>query len=389
MISTKDFRTKTILREQKNPTVDGYWPIGLDIGYSSVKVYSPNTVSCVPSYAKRVKGSVLSSKADADEILYRDDQTGELWKVGSTAQNMISASDSSDSDEELFGRNRYFSPVFRVISRVGIALGKLNNNFGSPKNQKVIIQTGLPPKYRKSDSSLLKEALSGTHRYSVKIGNRSWQDFSFELKESDIRVTDQPMGTLYSISTNNNGDQVKDAYKYFKSNTLIVDPGFGTCDFISVSGGVLGKPETFQEYGMKRVLEETSKVIFDRYHQEISVAAMQKYLERGSITCFDRKTMSSTEKAFNDILEKCSVKVFNEVMENLKTIYNYLSEQEYLVITGGAGAAWEKLFREYLSGLSSLHIINGMINDPSLPLIFSNVRGYYNYLYSYLKTKRH
>ena len=76
-------------------------------------------------------------------------------------------------------------------------------------------------------------------------------------------------------------------------------------------------------------------------------------------------------------------------MEALKTIdgfYNYLQNQDYLVITGGTGAAWFNYIKEYYKDLETLTIIDGASND-NLPSIFSNVRGYYMQQLNNLKKK--
>ena len=44
-MNSKDFKTKTFIQPRLNPTVPGKWPIALDIGYSSVKMFSPNMVA--------------------------------------------------------------------------------------------------------------------------------------------------------------------------------------------------------------------------------------------------------------------------------------------------------------------------------------------------------
>jgi plasmid segregation protein ParM len=61
-----------------------------------------------------------------------------------------------------------------------------------------------------------------------------------------------------------------------------------------------------------------------------------------------------------------------------------LFDHDYLVVTGGTGAAWNAYIKDYYKGLSNLTIIAGNQND-NIPYIFSNVRGYYMYLVSKLK----
>lgn len=234
-MDTSLFRTRTIFKKRKNPSIDDLWIMGLDIGFSGVKIMSPNGIHCIPSYAKKLDKELLNiSQANDSTILYRDDETGELWCVGAAAQNMVSPEDSNDSSAYLYGRNRYFSDMFKVIARTGLAIGMTANEFGDPSGKKLIVQTGLPPAYRKSDTPLIQEALSGAHKFRIKIGNRNWKIYDFTLSKENIPVMAQPMGTLFSIITDSNGKLISGADKYLKSKLLIFDPGFNTFDLFDM-----------------------------------------------------------------------------------------------------------------------------------------------------------
>ena len=385
MVSTQTFKTKTIFTERKNESVDGIWTVALDIGYSAVKGFSNNMIYSFPSYCRKMTNQMLSfGETNKTDILYKDNDTGETWVVGSAAQEMITSDETRDSIAELYGRNRYFSDVFRVVSRVGLSIGMLSNQYDSPNGKKLVVQTGLPPAYMKTDTALIKEALSGHHNFSVKIGNKQWVSLTFDLPEENIFVMPQPMGTLLSISTDNTGKSIPDAAKYFKSSMLIFDPGFGTLDVFNIRNKMIESSETFDNLGMKRVLQETADEIMKKFHQEVSVPAMQKLLTTGEVKCFDRKNRSTKLENFGDILEEASKKVCYEALNKVDNIYNNLFDHDYLVITGGTGDAWKNIISEYYGGMESLKIINGNQND-MLPTIFSNVRGYYLYIVNKMK----
>ena len=389
MIETSNFKTKTIMLKRKNEMVDDAWGVALDIGYSSVKGFSPNSIYCFPSYARKITNdSVAFGAPNYNDIQYRDSATGEVWAVGATAQDMITSDDSNDSIAGLYGRNRYFSPMFKVIARVGLALGMTANDFGSPEGKNLVLQTGLPPAYLKSDTDLLKEALSGMHDFEVKIGNKPWVSYSFNLPEENIGVMAQPMGTLLSIATDNRGKLIHEGKKYFSSGVLIFDPGFGTLDVFNIRNRYIESYETFDNLGMKRVLKETTDGIFKKYETEITIPAMQKYLEDGFVKVTTREKGSNrrkvTKEPFADILEESSKKICLEALDIIDTIYNNLVDHDYLVITGGTGAAWKDIIMDRFADIETLTIIEGNQND-NLPYIFSNVRGYYMYQYSKLK----
>lgn len=385
MIKTSDFKTQTNFIERKNPSVNEYWGLALDIGYSAVKGFSPNSIYSFPSYARKITRKLLSvDDPTSTDIQYRDSETKEIWAVGESAQNMLTTDDTNDNEIMLYGRNRYYSPMFKVIARTGLALGMLTNQYGSPRPN-VMVQTGLPPAYMKTDETFLKDVLSGTHRFDIKIGSGNWIHFNFTLPLENVKVMPQPMGTLVSISTDNSGRRVPNASVYYKSHILILDPGFGTLDYFDIKNNAIDLNDTFDDLGMKRVLKDTCDEIFKEYHTEISVPFMQKYLGDGKIKCMDRKTMTSSYKYFDSILEKQNRKVCMEAIDRIKTIFNNLFDHDYLVITGGTGAgAWSDIIRNHFSKMETLKIIEGGQND-NIPHIFANVRGYYMYLYGNLR----
>lgn len=385
MINTNNFKTKTIFTERKNESVDGIWTVALDIGYSAVKGFSNNMIYSFPSYCRKMTNQMLSfGDTNKTDIMYKDNETGEQWIVGTAAQEMITSDETRDSIAELYGRNRYFSDIFKVISRVGMGIGMLTNQYDTPNGKKLVVQTGLPPAYLKTDTVYIKEALSGHHNFSIKIGNKQWVSLQYDLAEDDIYVMPQPMGTLLSISTDNTGKTIPDAAKYFKSSMLIFDPGFGTLDVFNIRNKMIESSETFDNLGMKRVMQETSNLIMEKFHQEVPVPAMQKLLTTGEVKCFNRKERKTTMNDFSDLLERANEKVCYEALQKVDNIYNNLIDHDYLVVTGGTGDAWKAMITEYYSGMDSLKIISGNQND-MLPTIFSNVRGYYLYIVNKMK----
>ena len=64
-----------------------------------------------------------------------------------------------------------------------------------------------------------------------------------------------------------------------------------------------------------------------------------------------------------------------------------LLDMDYLVVTGGTGEAWWHMIKDEFKGLKSLTVLSGNENS-DLPFTFSNVRGYYFYLYRTVKKKK-
>ena len=384
---TNEFETKSLFIERNHLRADGYWQVALDIGYSGVKGMSPNAVFSFPSFARKFTGEMLKAGSpDPKDIQYKAD--GEIWNVGYTAQSTLSQGDTNDGLASLFGRNRYFSPMFLVLARTGLALGTMETDYGNPNGKKLVLQTGLPPAYLKQDASLLKEALSGEHNFEVRIGNGPWRKFSFTLNEDDIKVMSQPMGSLLSKVMNSEGKRTAESDDYFSKNILILDGGFGTIDIFSIKRRVVESTQSFDNLGMKKVFEETTKEIFEKYGVDIPVHAFQKALRDGYITKFNRKERKTEDIPFEDILKKSSEKVCKELLGKIDTMYDNLIDYDYLLITGGTGSAWEDMIKDYYKGMNNLTIIDSK-NEEMLPAIFNNVRGYYLYITELLRKKTH
>ncbi len=386
-MATKEFKTKTILMKRKNLCrKEGFWPIALDVGYSALKGMSPNSVFCFPSFAKRVKeDDIMLGQPEDSDIFYKDLDTNEIFLVGERAQATVSAKSSNETNSSLYGRNRYFSSIFKIVTRTGLGLALMDNEYGSASMKKIVLQTGLPPRYLRDDTPLLKEALATTHNFAIRVGRGDWQNFTVTLEKEDIQVMQQPMGTLLSIASNNDGHPTLDAKKLFQSKVLVFDPGFGTVDSCYIKERTIDMDDclTFDNYGMRRVLQETCNTLNAKYGAVMTVPAIQPCLETGFVRVISRLTRSSQSIPFEPILREESKKVCMEALHKLEEIYDYLIETDYLVITGGLGAAWNDIIREHFKNMTTLQILDGNRND-NLPHIFSNVRGYYLYLASTL-----
>ena len=380
-MDTRAYMTKTIMVKRKNPVFDeDKWVVGLDMGYSSIKNFGPNAYNQVPFYVKKLpKDNISLGRPNNTDILYRDTNTGDVYAVGERALSMISIESTNDSNETMYGRNRYFSEMFYISSRVGLGLCLRKNDFGDPTGKHIVCQTGLPPKYSKSDAPLLREALAQDYDFDLKIGNGDWEHFEFSLTPSDIMITYQPMGSMISIAIDKNGRSTSDANKLFHSNILVFDPGFKTGDTCLIKKGNINPAlcQTIDRLSMISVLQRTSDEIRDRYGVEIPVPAMQSYLEDGRIVKYDSRTFASEKYDFGPILEAKSREVCNEAFSQLGQLYNF-STINSLVLTGGTGAAWDEMFKKRFEANHNLSIIPGNRND-DIPRSLANVRGYYMY----------
>ena len=378
-METKKFKTRTIFMERTNGSLPGMWPCAIDVGYSSVKVFSPNMIACFPSFAKPIDNDVKAVGKFPDEhIIYHDLETDRKWLVGDAAHRDMNQDDTTVSEESVFGRKRYDDPMFLILVRTGLALGCMDNSAGVLSGRAIHVQTGLPPKYLKQDSKYMIGAIAGKHVFGLKIGNNEEKRIELEIKREHVDVMEQPMGTLMSVSIDAQHRMIKEARNYFNSNVLVFDAGFGTLDIFPIINNMVKEKQTFPAFGMRQVLKKTIDAIYEAYGEEVSMIGMQKCLDTGAVRCSDN--FSSEDRPFDAMLEKASHDVCDEALNKIGSIFK-LSEFDYFIVTGGAGAAWNDPIHEKLKGLHALQIVNGNQNDTSLPFLFANVRGYFMYRY--------
>lgn len=379
MRESKEYATKTIFQKRDNVKVPGYFPIAIDIGYSSVNVFAPTCVCSFPSFAVKLgKNANLVGTPSEHEILYRDEETGDIWRVGAEAQNSISSLDTNFSVSELYGRNRYFTPIYQVLIRTAIGLALID---AGGTSDTIAIMTGLPPAYLDEDSEAVKEAFTGEHTFSLKVGNNPYKKITPVIKKSNVSVMSQPKGTLISVSINDDGELTRDGSSIITDNAVVFDGGFGTLDLFAVNNRQVTKAETFSDLGMNAVLSRLCELVREKYGATVRVPAIQPNLRRGKVTVTkklpDKHRFSSTEVPIDDLLEQASREVCDAAIDKMLNIYDNLVGVRNLIVTGGTGAAWKEYILDAFKEYPMINVIMGNANDPDLDIIFANVRGYY------------
>lgn len=382
-----NFKTKTIIKPKVNPSVDGKFLVGIDVGYSGCKIFSQNKVALFPCYARQIDGELISASYEENDIWYQDAKTKQIWAVGETAIGMMSSRETNDNSVAMYSRSRYEDPMFMVILRTGLAIGMMKNMYGNYVDKELFVETGLPAAYA-TDEYALKDAFCQEHEFAVKVGNNPWQKFKFELDEDHVFVTSQPKGTLYSSIINENGDFIENGSKILKSRALIFDAGFNTLDLVRNMNGVIDSNcVSYDDLGMKEVFIETASVVEKKYREHIEIPYMQYILKTGILQGYDRKTRSTVEIDIAGILDEKNRDVCYRAINKIRGMYNDLLDMDYLVVTGGTGEAWWHMIKDEFKGLKSLTVLSGNENS-DLPFTFSNVRGYYFYLYRTVKKKK-
>lgn len=378
-MDTKQFRTKQEFKQSSNPRAIDF-VIGLDIGYSGVKVFYENGRFCFPSYVRKINNGMLNI-TDQKDILYREEGSSDTYIVGYNAQSMAEDDNTNDSAGELYSRNRYKDARFKIICNTALGLSTMDKT----DERTIFIETGLPSSYLEGDSASLKKALSKPAKFMLKVGSGEWMHFDIAVPSENIHIMPQPAGSLYSVLIQPDGKYVKNAKKLLSSNVLVLDAGFGTFDFFGIMNREIKCKESTDELGMRQILSRTSKGIFDDTSEDIRITALQKHLGTGTFDYTNEDDMQSETRSIEPYLTKANQEILQMAMEKAKSVTNSFRGYKFIIITGGTGAAWFDDLKEWLSGMKTIQIMPANVND-SLSLIYSNARGYY--LYRYILNKR-
>ena len=381
-METKDFRTQTVLKGYPAGGEDkkNRWIIGLDVGYSSVKGMTRNSVFCFPSYVEEVVEDTITVRSAVPTDIYYRDKTG-LWAVGEQAYYEATSKDMNDSNKEMTNLYWYNTPRYKIATAVGLALGMRETSVGKPdlEGKPIVVQTGLPPKVRKSHTSAIKNSMAREYDFDLKVGKDGWEHYHFTITEDNVYVADQPLGALISASINMYGKPIRESPKYFNSNVIVFDPGSVTVDTCTLSRGKITDYETFTNLGMYEIFSRTCKDIEKEYGEIIDVARLQTLLETGKLKVINREEGSSKVIDITEILERNCRNVCEETIEKMKHVHDYFSKTDYIIATGGTYDAWKDMFDQAFAKMEGLKIIPANKNELQLSNVFSNVRGYYYY----------
>ena len=384
-----NYTTKTEIRDRENKTVDGFWPVGIDYGFSAVKGFSPNKIFCFPNCAVPVD-SFASLVDPSSEDIYLRDKNG-MWIIGAKAHELIKSGEAMNYEPELYGRNRYFSPSFRAVMKAGLGIALIGNTVKKYQNEPIVVQTGLPHEYKSTDTDLLMDTLEGTYDFDLRVGTKPFQHFHFVIERKNImRLMDQPMGSLFSAITDDNGEQGALGRKVLTSDTLVFDPGFKTFDTYEVASGKFRSSNTYDTLGMHEVFQRTVRDLRKKYNADLSVLGMQDLLRKGYVVSLTREMgrIKTYRKSFDDELEKNTKDVCMEAIQKVLSVYNYLQYHDYLIVTGGTGNAWFSIIEDYFRDMENLTILSANRNDTTLSNTYSNARGYYFFLIGMLQRRK-
>lgn len=371
---------------------DAPLPIGLDIGYSTIKIRSIYGQHIVPSFlirAPRLANSRVSENLGGDktdDIIYTDDR-GNTWYIGEKARRHLSSGRISQDDATLYGRNRTKSPEFLVLLRVGVFFGLINQHYVLDRRP-IRVTTGLPAQFLDDEVDVRQQFATnnGHHHFTIQVGNNQPMDVAFDVSDDAITVKSQPIGTIFSLVTDTSGNLTEHS-DLLDSHLLVCDAGFYTVDTHEANEGDTIDSTTWDDCGMHAVYRQTIQNIYAETEQRVNLNVYQldNYIKNACIVPYlapskdpSITSMIRKEHDFSHALGEYLSAAAKTLAQRLNTRY-HMQDISRVVVTGGTG----NLIYPYLRDVLAVDVILASRSDSkhdydNFDPVCANVVGFFN-----------
>lgn len=367
-------------------------PMAIDIGYSAIKTFGMFGRHIIPAIPLKVKKDTVEFAQD-NHIKFKDNE-GNLWYIGDLVSTTTNYKQEDVNETRLYSIDRIKSKEYKILAELGIYFGMLENNYTVNTDGDLYIQTGLPSTQTEEAEvvSALRQAFIGKHQFSVKIGKNPWVDIDITVKEDNLKVMEQPFGTIWSLGATHEGKFLRKDLLESK-NVLVFDAGFYSIDTYYARSGRKTDTYTWQDHAMKEVLLRTSTDIeLKTSTKKPKISEYTKYFTDPVNPGMIIYNKGQNKHNIMESLMPNLVAIANEILVEMEERYEYFEEVHTLIMTGGTGKAYYEYFKNNIKK-PDLEIIlaentEKELNDKDyLNVVFANVTGYFNHLIKLIQKK--
>lgn len=371
----KNYVSKTVFnfRDLKVSVPEDVEPLGIDVGYGGVKVFSLNGMHSFPALLFRPKRNNIILNNDTD-IRYIDEY-GNMWYVGDRARDSLETGSRQIDSEEYFSEKRLYTDEFLILARVAIFLGLCKKGFSFLKNKKIQLCTGLPEEDVEKSSPELRKIISGHHHFEISIGDSEFTKVSFDISEDNIEILSQPQGTIYSTACDLQGNITREDLITDK-NILILDGGMFTFDTHLSNRADRGISKTWEEFAMHEVYSTLRDVIYKKTERYINEYDIEKYISLSSVLKYKGNQKYYFGEDYLNIIKQMS----NNLVRKLKRTYDDFNDIDIIIITGGTGKTYFPYLKELIPTDEIVLAESNTENNGVYNAIFSNVVGFFKFI---------
>lgn len=314
--------------------------IGIDIGYSAVKIVAGNRRATFPSvvgspdrarFAFNQQDSILLTMPDGNRVLVGD---------GAIAQSQFL---NRREDRNWIQSPGYYALMLAAFTEITTA-----------SRVDLDIVTGLPIAFYLGDKDAVRERFLGSHK--VTREGRHAQVFQV----NSCTVIPQPFGTLFAVAMDNQGRAVK---KKYHGNVGLIDIGGKTTNILSVKRlGEIGHETSSINAGTWNVVRQLKSWLSNNYpdldlrdHEIVEAITSRQIKYYGNPI------------DLTDIIEESLERMASEIIAEGTQLWNGAARLDAILVTGGGA---------YLLGTYiEKHFHATIVNEP----VWANATGYWKF----------
>lgn len=267
-----------------------------------------------------------------------------------------------------FSSDRYEMREFRLLAT--FAIGELAKDFEEAKDGilEVMVITGIPSKdYNKDSVEKLKKVFMGDHQVSI-------DGISYNVRVKDVKVMNQPIGTIYNEILDFNGNVTDQSY--LSETITIVDIGGGTFIVDTLNEMMMDHGMSDTEYtGAIDLYENIRKKLAQAKGFSLSVYEVEDILRNSKNDEYYYKRNSNEIYPITQYVDEIKRQYTTERINRINAIVKDTSIISKFLVTGGGSNLISKT--EFENALKYVKFIN----NPET----ANAMGFYKAGVRYLK----
>ncbi|MBA2502609.1 MAG: ParM/StbA family protein [Pyrinomonadaceae bacterium] len=348
-------RKQTEATIERNPAAgERSGVVGIDTGYSAVKIYSEANGAARTLIFPSVTGDAqfaedfLGTPEQADFIAELSIEPGVVRNVGETAVRLNRGGETTTDREEF---TRSYNPA---LSLAGLARFLHEKKLPVPDT----IVVGLPVNFFAAYRQAMAASLTGDHRVTLYRRDHSVRavvEFSIE----NVLVLPQGYGSYLSWALDAGGEKIPDRLR----PTAVIDGGEKTIDIACAEGRYVDEYSKSIPSSLDAVYHNMQREIDSRFDDFLSRSEIESYIRSNQPYVAGNGTQVDLAEMRVEILRRLAPEIINRIQETIRPM-----RPVHILVAGGSGELlYEPLKRTY----PQAEIIK--------PAVFSNAIGFYKY----------
>lgn len=328
--------------------------IGIDTGYSAVKIYSEQGTAARTLIFPSVTGEArfaddfLDSTDANDFIAELSFEPGVIRNVGDTAVRLNRGGETTTDREEF---TRSYNPA---LSLAGLARFMHEKKLPVPE----VIVVGLPINFYMAYRDALSKSLLGEHQVTLYRRDNSVRA-KLEFTIERVLVLPQGYGSYLSYALDAEGNKIPERLK----PTAVIDGGEKTIDIACAEGRYIDEYSKSIPSSLDAVYHVMQREIDSRFDDFLSRSEIEAIIRSEQPYTASNGQQLDLNLMRQEILLRQTPEIINRIQETIRPM-----RPAQILVTGGSG---ELLFEPLKRAYPHAEMVK--------PAVFSNAIGFYKY----------